>query len=174
VQWIKRVELGNRFSTAIDNANNIYVAAYSLSKYDSNGTLLWTIDTNTLFHYQFFANCLGPDGIQYVAGQTIINNQWAGVVAAYDPSGMQLWSKVFSAPAGTTWLFMHGLTLSGDQLFAGGWLYTIDANNIIQFGGNYTVSMQVPEPTSVLVLFMCASLAVGRRSASPVRFCRQH
>src|SRR5438034_10662422 len=73
VQWIKPVDIGNVFSTAIDGANNMCVTAGSLYKYDSNGALLWTVVPEPVFNAQFSANCLGPDGTQYVAGYVNVN-----------------------------------------------------------------------------------------------------
>lgn len=163
VQWIRQVGVSNLVSTAIDSANNLYVASNSLYKYDSDGALLWKV-TDTLSNRQYFANCLDPDGTQYVAGKTFLDGQWAGIVAAYDPTGVQLWSKIITAPPGSTWLFMHGLTLSDDQLVAAGQLHTIDANNIIRATGNYIVSLQVPEPTNILLLCVSALLGIRRRS----------
>jgi hypothetical protein len=167
VQWIKQIDVPNLVSTAIDDANNLYVASNSLYKYDPNGELLWKV-TDTLSNGQYFANCLGPDGTQYVAGKTFFNDQWAGMVAAYDPGGMQLWSKLITAPPGSTGLFMHGLTLSGDQLVAAGQLTSV-INNITHPTGNYIVSLQVPEPTHTLLLFMSVLFAVRQRSARHAR-----
>lgn len=169
VQWIRPIGITNRFSAAIDDANDVFVAAHALYKYDGDGALLWTVDTNTLYRHQFFTNCLGPDGTQYLAGQTYLNNDWIGVLAAYDPAGAQLWSTIVNPPPGSKQLFFTEITLSGDRLFAGGRTSTVDANNISRPTGNYIVSMQIPEPAGLLVTSSIACIAVARRYGSRQR-----
>jgi hypothetical protein len=152
VQWVEQINASNISSTAIDFSNNIYVVGGSLLKFDPTGAL---VSTTSIPNTGFFADCIGPDGTLYVAGNSGSSN---GIVAAYDGGGNQLWQKIFTPPGGTTRVTFYGLTISGDQLVASGQLVTSPFNS-----GNYIVALQVPEPAGIGATLLCLCALSRRR-----------
>jgi hypothetical protein len=142
VQWIKPLaNATNRFGITTDTADNIFLASRSLSKYDSNGNLTWSISNNAI---DLWADIVASDGIIYAAG----SHSNLGYVAAYSPTGSLLWSRDFLPTAGNALLSFYDLTISGNQLVVAGQL----VNNSYYWSGNYLVAMAIPEPSTLSLL----------------------
>jgi hypothetical protein len=137
VQWIENIPNGSSLlGTAVDTANNIYLANGELTKYGPSGNVLWNVTTNV---YPFFADCIGPDGTIYAVGDD-------GIISAFDSSGDQLWTETIAAPRGTLELRFEDVSYSNNELLAIG--QEISSSQ----SGDEILAISVPEPGSFALL----------------------
>jgi Tyrosine-protein kinase ephrin type A/B receptor-like/Beta-propeller repeat len=127
-------------SVQVDADGNIYVAGQTdgqlgaekfgktdvfVRKYDSGGVELWTLQLGSVESDSLAALALGPDGVVYITGQTLMNfpgQDRLGEIDAYlvkiRPSGEVAWSRQFGTEASDSGSSLT-VTSTGDVLVAG-------------------------------------------------------
>jgi hypothetical protein len=123
------------YSVALDSSGNIYVAGYTnsqgaggrdglLTKYDTNGNLIWQRILGGANNDEFYSVALDSSGNIYVAGYT--NSQGAGgddgLLTKYDTDGNLIWQRLINA--GITPLFIYySLRVFNDNIYTIGERY---------------------------------------------------
>jgi hypothetical protein len=119
------------FSVALDSSGNIYVAGYTfsqgaggqdglLTKYDTNGNLIWQRILGGANNDIFFSVALDSSGNIYVAGYT--SSQGAGgqdgLLTKYDTNGNLIWQRILGGASFDIFLSV-ALDSSGNIYVAG-------------------------------------------------------
>ncbi len=141
-------------AVTIDINNSVYVVgegmSYSmgfedafLTKYNSNGTLLWNVTWGSVNQDMANAVAVDPDGFIYVAGRTDIAGfptpNWDGFLLKFYPNGTRIWNY--------TWGGSGDDRYEGVALDSSGFIYATGSTGT--FGNNGMLVKYAPNGTQL-------------------------